>query len=87
MLNNCTFIESSIGKGKEVGNFDLVIARDILMCYDKMHHEKVLRWMLYHIALGQFIVFGVKDSIAWTTSRNTIKVVDEEARLFKKVRV
>lgn len=87
ILEKFNYVQKEIGSGKEIGKFDLVFARDILMYFNNRTHEKMLRWFNYHLDIGQFIVLGVKDSVAWTSSRNSIKEIDVEGRLFKKVRL
>lgn len=80
------FFERTYGLGTEVGEYDIVFARDILLYYDRRTHEKLLRWFMYHLAYGSYLILGVRDSVHWTTSRGSLKLIDSEGMIYKNNR-
>lgn len=80
------WIPHKIGSGHEVGIFDLVIIKDHLMYLNRSAHEKVLRWISYHLEIDGYLSIGVNDSLSFSSTNAKFKEIDKLSRIYKKVR-
>jgi chemotaxis protein methyltransferase CheR len=88
LLKKVTFREQSLVNGKmpQEIKFDLVLCRNVMIYFNQNLQNRVLN--LIHSSLHRFgyLAIGSKESMIWCDSANKFLVVNNEEKVFKKIK-
>lgn len=88
LLRKVTFREQSLVNGKmpQEIKFDLVLCRNVMIYFNQNLQNRVLN--LIHSSLHRFgyLAIGSKESMIWCESANKFLVVNNEEKVFKKIK-
>jgi chemotaxis protein methyltransferase CheR len=88
LLSKVTFQEQSLVSNKPPTDtrFDLVLCRNVMIYFNQNLQNKVLN--LIHASLNKFgyLAIGSKESMIWCDSAHKFLVVNNEEKIFKKIK-
>lgn len=86
LIEHVTFREHDLVKGPAFSKFDLVLCRNVLIYFNQNLQNDVLK--LFHESLFNYgyLIIGSKESIIWCDVANKFITVNNEEKVFKKVK-
>ena len=86
LLANVSYQRHDLVLGHGFGTFDLILCRNVMIYFNQALQNEVLK--KFHGSLHKYgyLVIGAKESMIWCDYANRFIVVNQEERVFKKIR-
>jgi chemotaxis protein methyltransferase CheR len=86
LVRNVEFREQNLVTGSSFGKFDLILCRNVMIYFNQTLQNQVLK--LFHESLHKYayLVIGSKESLIWCELANKFIVVNNEEKVYKKIR-
>lgn len=86
LVRNVEFKEHNLVSGTSFGKFDLILCRNVMIYFNQTLQNQVLK--LFHESLYKYgyLVIGSKESLIWCELANKFIVVNNEEKIYKKIR-
>ena len=85
-LSNVSFQKHDLVLGAEFGKFDLIFCRNVMIYFNQALQNEVLK--KFHSSLHKYgyLVIGAKESMIWCDYANRFIVVNQEEKVYKKIK-
>lgn len=86
LLANVTFQKHDLVLGDELGKFDMILCRNVMIYFNQALQNEVLK--KFHGSLNKYgyMAIGAKESMIWCDYANRFIVVNQEEKVFKKIK-
>lgn len=86
LVRNVEFKEQNLVTGTPFSKFDLILCRNVMIYFNQTLQNQVLK--LFHESLFKYgyLVIGSKESLIWCELANKFIVVNNEDKIYKKIR-
>jgi chemotaxis protein methyltransferase CheR len=86
LLRNVQFVEHNLVNGEKIGVFDLILCRNVMIYFNQTLQNEVLK--LFHASLPRYgyLAIGSKESLIWCEYANKFIVVNNNEKIYKKIR-
>ena len=86
LVENVSFREHNLVNNAPFSKFDLILCRNVMIYFNQQLQNNVLR--MFHESLFKYgyLVVGNKESLIWCDVANKFIVVNNEEKIYKKVR-
>ncbi|PKQ64014.1 CheR family methyltransferase [Raineya orbicola] len=86
LVRNVEFREQNLVTGTPFSKFDLILCRNVMIYFNQTLQNQVLK--LFHDSLFKYgyLVIGSKESLIWCELANKFIVVNNEDKIYKKIR-
>jgi chemotaxis protein methyltransferase CheR len=86
LLKNVSFRKYDLVTGEVFNKFDLILCRNVMIYFNQTLQNEVLK--KFHSSLFKYgyLAIGSKESIIWCDYANRFIVVNQEEKVYKKVR-
>ncbi|MCU0439741.1 MAG: protein-glutamate O-methyltransferase CheR [Raineya sp.] len=86
LVRNVEFREQNLVTGSAFSKFDLILCRNVMIYFNQTLQNQVLR--LFHESLHKYayLAIGSKESLIWCELANKFIVVNNEEKIYKKIR-
>lgn len=86
LLKNATFRKYDLVTGDVFNKFDLVLCRNVMIYFNQKLQNEVLKKLHGSLFTYGYLCIGNKESITWCDQANRFITVNQEEKIFKKVR-
>jgi chemotaxis protein methyltransferase CheR len=86
LINNVSFREHDLVQGVVFNKFDLILCRNVMIYFNQNLQNEVLK--KHHESLFKYgyLVIGSKESLIWCEIANKFIVVNNEEKIYKKIK-
>jgi chemotaxis protein methyltransferase CheR len=86
LIENVSFREHNLVNGPAFSKFDLILCRNVMIYFNQTLQNQVLK--LFHESLFKYgyLIVGSKESLIWCEIANKFIVVNNEEKIYKKVK-
>jgi chemotaxis protein methyltransferase CheR len=86
LLKNVTFRKYDLVTGEVFNKFDLILCRNVMIYFNQTLQNEVLK--KFHSSLFKYgyLAIGSKESVIWCEYANRFIVVNQEEKVYKKIR-
>lgn len=86
LLSNVTFQKHDLVLGAGLGKFDLILCRNVMIYFNQALQNEVVK--KFHADLNKYayLAIGAKESMIWCDYANRFIVVNQEEKVFKKIK-
>lgn len=86
LLRNVSFRKYDLVTGEVFNKFDLILCRNVMIYFNQTLQNEVLK--KFHASLFKYgyLAIGTKESVVWCDYANRFIVVNQEEKVFKKIR-
>jgi chemotaxis protein methyltransferase CheR len=86
LLSNVSFQKHDLVLGESFGQFDLILCRNVMIYFNQALQNEVLK--KFHVSLYKYgyLAIGAKESMIWCDYANRFIVVNQEEKVFKKIK-
>jgi len=86
LMRNVEFREQNLVTGTAFSKFDLILCRNVMIYFNQTLQNQVLK--LFHESLHKYayLAIGSKESLIWCELANKFIVVNNEEKIYKKIR-
>ncbi|WP_038032734.1 CheR family methyltransferase [Thermonema rossianum] len=86
LLRNVQFVEHNLVNGEKIGVFDLILCRNVMIYFNQTLQNEVLK--LFHASLPRYgyLAIGSKESLIWCEYANKFIIVNNNEKIYKKIR-
>lgn len=86
LLSNVVFQKHDLVLGNGFNSFDLILCRNVMIYFNQALQNEVLK--KFHGSLNKYgyLAIGAKESMIWCDYANRFIVVNQEERVFKKIK-
>jgi chemotaxis protein methyltransferase CheR len=82
-----TFSRHSLVDDKSFGEMQLIICRNVLIYFNEKLKNEVLELFLESLEFGGYLCLGDKESLMFSSVENHFSVIDDKAKIYKKIRI
>ncbi|BDD10293.1 chemotaxis protein R [Fulvitalea axinellae] len=86
LLRSVTFREHDLVKSEIFNKFDLVLCRNVMIYFNQTLQNEVLKKLHSSLFKYGYLVVGSKESLIWSEIANKFIVVNNEEKIYKKIR-
>ncbi|BDD05047.1 CheR family methyltransferase [Aureibacter tunicatorum] len=86
LLRNVTFKSHDLVKGDQFNKFDLVLCRNVMIYFNQTLQNQVIKSLHKSLFKYGYLAIGSKESLIWCDISNKFIVVNNEEKIFKKIR-
>ena len=86
LLQNVTFRKHDLVKGEVFNKFDLVLCRNVMIYFNQTLQNEVLKKFHESLFKYGYLAIGSKESLIWCDVANKFLVVNNEEKVYKKVK-
>lgn len=86
LFKNVTYRKYDLVTGEVFNKFDLILCRNVMIYFNQTLQNEVLK--KFHASLFKYgyLAIGTKESVVWCDYANRFIVVNQEEKVYKKVR-
>jgi chemotaxis protein methyltransferase CheR len=86
LVSNVSFQRHDLVLGGDIGMFDLILCRNVMIYFNQALQNEVLK--KFHSSLHKYgyLVIGAKESMIWCDYANRFIVVNQEEKVYKKIK-
>lgn len=86
LVRNVAYKEHNLVTGSSFEKFDLILCRNVMIYFNQTLQNQVLK--LFHESMHKYayLVIGSKESLIWCELANKFIVVNNEEKVYKKIR-
>jgi chemotaxis protein methyltransferase CheR len=86
LIANVSFREHDLVKGNVFNKFDLVLCRNVMIYFNQNLQNEVLKKIHESLFKYSYLIIGSKESLIWCEIANKFIVVNNEEKIYKKIR-
>jgi chemotaxis protein methyltransferase CheR len=86
LLKNVSFRKHDLVQGGVFGKFDLVLCRNVMIYFNQQLQNTVLTKLHESIYKYGYLAIGSKESLIWCDISNKFLVVNNEEKIYKKIK-
>lgn len=86
LLANVSFREHDLVKGIVFNKFDLILCRNVMIYFNQQLQNKVLIKLHESLFKYGYLIIGSKESLIWCDIANKFIVVNNEEKIYKKIK-
>ncbi|HZX73965.1 MAG TPA: protein-glutamate O-methyltransferase CheR [Cyclobacteriaceae bacterium] len=86
LLKNVTFRKHDLVLGEAFNKFDLILCRNVMIYFNQTLQNEVLKKFHGSLFKYGYLAIGTKESIIWCEYSNRFIVVNQEEKVFKKIK-
>ncbi len=86
LLQNVTFRKHDLVKGEVFNKFDLILCRNVMIYFNQTLQNEVLKKFHESMFKYGYLAIGSKESLIWCEVANKFLVVNNEEKIYKKVK-
>jgi chemotaxis protein methyltransferase CheR len=86
LLQNVTFRKHDLVKGEAFNKFDLILCRNVMIYFNQTLQNEVLKKFHESMFKYGYLAIGSKESLIWCEVANKFLVVNNEEKVYKKVK-
>ena len=86
LLQNVTFRKHDLVKGEVFNKFDLVLCRNVMIYFNQTLQNEVLKKFHESLFKYGYLAIGSKESLIWCDVATKFLVVNNEEKVYKKVK-
>ena len=86
LIQNVSFREHDLVRGGVFNKFDLVLCRNVMIYFNQNLQNEVLKKLHECLFKYSYLVIGSKESLIWCEIANKFIVVNNEEKIYKKIR-
>jgi len=86
LIENVSFREHDLVKGIVFNKFDLVLCRNVMIYFNQNLQNDVLKKLHESLFKYSYLIIGSKESLIWCEIANKFIVVNNEEKIYKKIR-
>ncbi|MGK7394716.1 MAG: CheR family methyltransferase [Candidatus Cyclobacteriaceae bacterium M3_2C_046] len=86
LLQNVIFREHDLVRGAVFNKFDLILCRNVMIYFNQTLQNEVLKKLHDSLFKYGYLVIGSKESLIWCDIANKFIVVNNEEKLYKKIK-
>lgn len=86
LLQNVTFRKHDLVKGDVFNKFDLILCRNVMIYFNQTLQNEVLKKFHESMFKYGYLAIGSKESLIWCEVANKFLVVNNEEKVYKKVK-
>ena len=86
LLANISFREHDLVKGIVFNKFDLILCRNVMIYFNQTLKNKVLYKLHESLFKYGYLIIGSKESLIWCEIANKFIVVNNEEKIYKKIK-
>jgi len=86
LLKNVTFRQFDLVRGEVFNKFDLILCRNVMIYFNQQLQNEVLK--KFHASLFKYgyLAIGTKESLMWCEYANRFIVVNQEEKVYRKIK-
>ena len=86
LMQNVTFRKHDLVKGEVFNKFDLILCRNVMIYFNQTLQNEVLKKFHESLFKYGYLAIGSKESLIWCDVANKFLVVNNEEKVYKKVK-
>ena len=86
LLSQVSFLRHDLVLGSIFDKFDLILCRNVMIYFNQSLQNDVLKKFHESLYLNGYLSIGSKESLIWCDYANRFMVVDNEEKIYKKVK-
>jgi chemotaxis protein methyltransferase CheR len=86
LLQNVTFRKHDLVKGEIFNKFDLILCRNVMIYFNQTLQNEVLKKFHESLFKYGYLAIGSKESLIWCDIANRFLVVNNEEKVYKKIK-
>ncbi|MDN5203348.1 protein-glutamate O-methyltransferase CheR [Fulvivirgaceae bacterium BMA10] len=86
LVENVSFREHDLVKGIVFNKFDLVLCRNVMIYFNQILQNDVLKKLHESLFRYGYLIIGSKESLIWCEIANKFIVVNNEEKIYKKIK-
>ena len=86
LLANVSFVKHDLVTGGLFGKFDLILCRNVMIYFNQSLQNEVLKKFHESLFKNAFLAIGSKESLIWCDYANRFAVVNNEEKIYKKLK-
>jgi chemotaxis protein methyltransferase CheR len=86
LISNVSFREHDLVKGGVFNKFDLILCRNVMIYFNQTLQNKVLYKLHESLFKYGYLIIGSKESLIWCEIANKFIVVNNEEKIYKKIK-
>jgi chemotaxis protein methyltransferase CheR len=86
LIANVSFREHDLVKGIVFNKFDLILCRNVMIYFNQTLQNKVLYKLHESLFKYGYLIIGSKESLIWCEIANKFIVVNNEEKIYKKIK-
>lgn len=86
LIANVSFREHDLVKGAVFNKFDLILCRNVMIYFNQQLQNKVLIKLHESLFKYGYLIIGSKESLIWCDIANKFIVVNNEEKIYKKIK-
>ena len=86
LLANVSFVKHDLVTGEIFGKFDLILCRNVMIYFNQSLQNEVLKKFHESLFKNAFLAIGSKESLIWCDFANRFAVVNNEEKIYKKIK-
>jgi chemotaxis protein methyltransferase CheR len=86
LLANVSFEKHDLVLGPVLGEYDLIFCRNVMIYFNQALQNQVLRKFHESLSLFGHLCIGSKESLIWCDYANRFTVVNQEEKIYKKIK-
>lgn len=86
LIENVSFREHDLVQGIIFSKFDLVLCRNVMIYFNQNLQNEVLKKLHESLFKYSYLIIGSKESLIWCEIANRFIVVNNEEKIYKKIR-
>lgn len=86
LVANVSFREHDLVRGAVFNKFDLVLCRNVMIYFNQTLQNQVLKLLHESLFKYGYLIIGSKESLIWCEISNKFIVVNNEEKIYKKIK-
>jgi chemotaxis protein methyltransferase CheR len=86
LLSNVSFQKHDLVLGESFGKFDLILCRNVMIYFNQTLQNEVVKKFHGSLYKYGYLAIGAKESMIWCDYANRFIVVNQEEKVFKKIK-
>lgn len=85
LLRNVTFVRHDLVTGNSLGEFDLVLCRNVMIYFNQSLQNDVMRKFESCLSPKGYFVIGSKESLIWCDSANNFEQIGNSDKVYRRM--
>ncbi len=85
LLENILFTYHNLATDGSFGEMNMIICRNVMIYFDKILQNRVLRLFEESLCQQGFLCLGIKESLDFSEVRDRFEVVDKDMKIYRKL--
>ena len=86
LLRNVSFLRHDLVTGEIFGRFDLILCRNVMIYFNQDLQNDVLKKFHQSLSADGYLSIGSKESLIWCDYANRFAVVNNDEKIYKKIK-